>query len=48
VHLEVELPLQALAPPSLVQASAGQVSWPSSPGCGMVWKIQAIFPVRTS
>ncbi len=25
-----------------------QVSWPASPGGGMVWKIQRSWPVRTS
>ena len=29
-------------------ASLGQVSYPNSPGCGMVWKTQASLPVMTS
>ncbi len=42
------MPLQALAPPTRSHASFGHVSYPSSPGCGIVWKIQRIAPVRTS
>ena len=30
------IPAQELAPPVVFHASAGQLSCPSSPGCGMV------------
>ena len=39
---------QTLAPPTVFQASGGQVSSPNSPGRGMVWNVQASLPVRTS
>jgi hypothetical protein len=42
------MPGQLFAPPLTVQDSFDHVSCPNSPGCGMVWKIQRSFPVRTS
>ena len=33
------MPAQLFAAPVYFQASAGQVSWPGSPGRGMVWKL---------
>ena len=34
---------QTLAPPAYFQASFGQVSYPNSPGRGMVWKVQTML-----
>src|SRR5580693_6918632 len=42
------MPGQALAPPAVFQASWAQVSALSSPGWGMVWKVQTSLPVFTS
>ena len=39
---------QTLAPPATFHDSLPQVSLPSSPGCGIVWKIHFNSPVRTS
>ncbi len=41
-------PAQEFAPPIFCHPSAGQVSYPSSPGSGMVWNVQRILPVCTS
>lgn len=41
-------PVHTLAPPTYRWASGGHVSWPGSPGCGMVWKRQTSLPVRMS
>ena len=41
-------PAHAFAPPEILYASAGHVSYPSSPGLGIVWKIQRSLPVLTS
>ena len=37
-----------LACPKFRQASFSQVSLPSSPSCGTVWKTQSCSPVRAS
>ena len=37
-----------LVPPRPFQPSLGQVSWPTSPGQGIVWKVQSFLPVRAS
>ncbi len=42
------MPAQQLAPPAVFQASGGQVSYPNSPGRGMVWNTQRRSPVRRS
>src|SRR5438034_5861797 len=42
------MPPQQLAPPTVFHALDGHVSYPNSPGCGMVWKIQRRFPVRAA
>ena len=34
--VSIVTPAQAFAPPAIFQASAGHVSYPNSPGCGMV------------
>ena len=41
-------PDHALVPPAVFHASGDQVSYPNSPGCGIVWNVQRIFPVFTS
>jgi len=42
------MPAHELAPPALLNVSGGQVSYPNSPGQGIVWNVQRIFPVRAS
>src|SRR5438445_11892101 len=39
---------QTFAPVRSFQASPSQVSWPVSPGRGIVWNVQTDLPVRTS
>ena len=43
-----DIPAQLFAAPEYVHASFGHVSYPSSPGRGMVWKVQRSVPVLTS
>ena len=43
-----DMPAQLFAPPVYRQASAGQVSCPSSPGDGIVRNTQRSFPLRAS
>ena len=42
------MPVQLLAPPLTVHESFAHVSYPASPGCGIVWNAHRSFPVRTS
>src|SRR6266852_9853200 len=42
------MPAQEFAPPAVLKASGGQVSYPYSAGHGIVWKVQRILPVRAS
>src|SRR5918992_3216287 len=39
---------QLLAPPTYLYASLGHVSYPNSPGGGIVWNCQTLLPVITS
>ena len=38
-------PAHAFTPPEILYASFGHVSYPNSPGCGIVWKVHTCFPV---
>src|SRR5688500_17213123 len=41
-------PPQTFVPPEYFHESGDHVSYPYSPGCGIVWKIHFCLPVRTS
>ena len=40
--------VQTLTPDRFFQLSPSQLSWPISPGCGTVWKVQTSLPLRAS